>query len=91
MGSFIYDAVELVGMALKIKPDRNKTIQNSIEILKTTNINTMETTNFFSSVATLNIANRLFFVTELFPLRNDRKQVFFHNLENFITQPLKVA
>lgn len=34
VGSLIYDAVDLVGMALKIKTERNKTIQNSIEILK---------------------------------------------------------
>lgn len=59
VGSLIYDAVELVETALKIKPDRNKMIKDSTEILKTTNINTMETINFFSSVATLNITGNL--------------------------------
>ena len=59
VGSLIYDAVELVETALKIKPDRNKTIKDSTEIFKTTNINTMETTNFFNSVAALNITGNL--------------------------------
>jgi hypothetical protein len=59
VGSFIYDAMELMRTALKIKPDRNETIKDSTEILKTTNIHTMETINFFSSVAALNITSNL--------------------------------
>jgi hypothetical protein len=55
VGSISSDVEGAVGMAFKMKQYRSKTIQGFTEIILSKNIKKMKTTNFFSSVAAMNI------------------------------------